>query len=125
MQLSRDPLRGHLVENLVILELMKWRFNHGLDHQLYYYRDVQKNEVDVIFKEGHNLIPIEIKSSKTYNSAFLKGLLFFQKMVKDRALKAYLIYTGEQEQAIQTVELLNYKKSITAISPKIISSKKD
>ncbi len=79
----------------------------------------------MIFKEGHNLIPIEIKSSKTYNSAFLKGLLFFQKMVKDRALKAYLIYTGEQEQAIQTVELLNYKKSITAISPKIISSKKD
>jgi len=117
VQLSRDPLRGHLVENFVILELMKWRFNHGLDPQLYYYRDAQKNEVDVVFKEGHNLIPIEIKSSKTYNSAFLKNLLFFQKIAKDRAPRAYLVYTGEQQQKIQSIELINYKKVITAISP--------
>lgn len=43
IQISRrDPLRGHLVENLVLLELMKARLNRGLDPQLYYYRDVQK-----------------------------------------------------------------------------------
>ena len=118
IQLSRDPLRGQLVENLVILELMKWRLNHGLDPQLYYYRDMQKNEVDVIFKEGNDLIPIEIKSSKTYNSSFLKNILFFQRVAADRASKGYLIYAGDQEQKIHTVELLNYKKAIRAISPK-------
>ncbi len=118
MQLNRDPLRGHLVENLVILELMKWRFNHGLDAHLYYYRDVQKNEVDVIFKEGHDLIPIEIKSSKTYNSAFLKNLLFFQKIAGDRTPRSYLIYAGDQQQAIDKVTLIHYKNAARAISPK-------
>jgi hypothetical protein len=116
VQMSRDPLRGHLVENLVVLELMKWRLNHGLDPQLYYYRDVQKNEIDVIFKRGKQLIPIEIKSSKTYNSEFVKKLYFFQQLVKDRAPKGFLIYAGDQEQKIHSLELLNFKHAIRAIN---------
>lgn len=110
-QMSRDPLRGHLVENLVILELMKERLNQGLDPQLYYYRDVQKNEIDVIFKTGHQLIPIEIKSSKTFHPDFLAKLEFFQNLVGDRAPKGYLIYAGMQEQKIHSIELLNYQKA--------------
>ncbi len=117
-QLSRDPLRGHLVENFILLELLKWRLNHGLDPQLYYYRDIQKNEVDVIFKEGNLLIPIEIKSSKTYNSEFLKNVQFFQHLVKDRAPRGYLIYAGEQEQKVHSIQLLHYKRAILAISPR-------
>ncbi len=42
-QLKRDPLRGNLFENAIILELKKYRLNQGLDPYLYYYRDVQKN----------------------------------------------------------------------------------
>lgn len=114
-QVSRDPLRGNLMENLVILELMKWRLNQGLDPHLYFYRDVQKNEIDAIFKSGHTLIPIEIKSSKTYNSEFLKSIHFFQGLVKDRAPKGYLIYAGEKEQVIHSVELLNYLHATKAV----------
>ena len=82
IQISRDPLRGQLVENLVTLELMKSRLNQGLDPQLYYYRDVQKNEIDVIFKEGHFLVPIEIKASKTFHPEFLKNSSFFKILSK-------------------------------------------
>jgi predicted AAA+ superfamily ATPase len=114
-QMSRDPLRGHLVENLVILELMKYRLSLGLAPQLYFYRDVQKHEVDVIFKHGNELIPIEIKSSKTYNPDFIKTLKFFQNIAQNRAPKGYLIYAGDQSQKINTIELLNYKQSLNAI----------
>lgn len=114
-QLSRDPLHGHLVENLVVAELLKWRYNHGLDPALYYYRDVQKNEIDVIFKKGHELIPIEIKSSQTFNSEFLTKLEFFQKLAKPRAPQGYLIYAGEQEQNIHSIRLLNYKHAAQVI----------
>lgn len=116
LQVSRDPLRGHLVENLVILELMKWRLNEGLDPQLYYYRDAQKNEVDVIFKKGTELIPIEIKSSKTYNAEFLKKLHFFLKLAKERAPKGYLIYAGDQTQTVQGIHLLNFRHAKRALS---------
>lgn len=115
-QVNRDPLRGHIVENLIVLELLKWRYNQGLDHHLYYYRDVQKNEIDVIFKSGNVLIPIEIKSARTYNSEFLNKLHFFQKIASDRAPKGYLIYAGDQEQRIGSIELLNYTHAVKAIS---------
>jgi hypothetical protein len=39
----------------------------------------------------------------------LKKLLFFQKLAGDRAPNGYLIYAGEQEQRIQSIELLNYR----------------
>ena len=116
VQVSRDPLRGHLVENLVIVELMKYRLNLGLDPQLYYYRDVQKNEIDVIFKSGSNLIPIEIKSSKTFHTDFLNKLHFFQTLAGDRAPKGFLIYAGEQEQEIRRIQLLNFKHALLAVS---------
>jgi predicted AAA+ superfamily ATPase len=111
MQMSRDPLRGHLFENLILLELMKTRLNRGLDPQLYYYRDVQKNEVDIIFKNGNDLIPIEVKSSKTYHSEFLGTIHFFQNLVKTRAPKGFLVYAGEQEQTIHSIKLVNYKQA--------------
>jgi len=114
-QVARDPLRGHLVENLVVLELMKYRLNQGLDPQLYYYRDVQKNEVDVIFKKGRELIPIEIKSSKTYNAEFLKRLHFFLALAKERASKGYLIYAGDLKQEVQGIHLLNYRDAKRAL----------
>jgi hypothetical protein len=117
-QVSRDPLRGHLFENLVVLELMKSRLNQGKDPQLYYYRDVQRNEVDVIFKEGNQLIPIEIKSSKTYHSEFLEKVELFQKLAGSKAPKGYLIYGGAQEQKVRSIELLNYKQAIRVVNPK-------
>ena len=69
-QVDRDPLRGNLVENLIIVELYKFRNNAGKEPNLYYYRDSQKNEVDVIYKEANDLIPIEIKSSQTMHPDF-------------------------------------------------------
>ena len=114
-QVSRDPLRGHLFENLVLLELFKGRYNQGKDPQLYYYRDVQKNEIDVIFKKGNFLIPIEIKSTQTFNAHFLKKIESFQKLAAPRAPKGFLIYGGIEEQPIGSIELLHYKNATQAL----------
>lgn len=108
-QVNRDPLRGHLVENLIVLELLKARHNEGKDPALYYYRDVLKNEIDLLFKQGSSLIPIEIKSSKTFHPDFLKNIRFFYQIAKERAPKGYLIYAGEEEQSIQNTQILNFK----------------
>lgn len=108
LQLSRDPLRGALVENLVIVELIKSRINRGLDPQLYFYRDVQGHELDLIFQSSHELIPIEIKSAQSFHKEFLKNLLFFQQLVLERCQKGFLIYTGQEEQSIGMLHILNY-----------------
>jgi len=112
LQLSRDPLRGKLFENAIVLELKKRQLNQGRDPSLFYYRDVQKNEVDVIYKKGHELIPIEIKSSQTYNQDFIKNLRNFQSFAEGRSPIAYLIYVGEQEQEIHSIRVLNYQHAV-------------
>ncbi len=108
-QLQRDPLRGNLFENLVVMELIKSRYNQGWDPSLYFYRDNQRNEVDIIYKRANELIPIEIKSAKTFNQEFTKGLEYFSKLVGERCGLKSVIYAGDQETKINNVQIVNYK----------------
>lgn len=118
-QVARDPLRGGLIENLVLLELIKARLNQGKDPHFYFYRDSQQKEVDIIYKVSHALIPIEVKSSKTVHQDFFKGLHFFKKLVGERCPKGYLIYAGMDESLIQSFQTLNFKKAYQLVSASV------
>ena len=107
-QIARDPLRGGLFENLVISELIKSRYNKGLEPNIYFYRDSNHREVDVLFKSGNNLIPIEIKSSKTFNIDFIDSINYFKKLSESRSPTGILIYAGEQEQRIGSTYAVSY-----------------
>lgn len=106
-QLKKDPLYGNLFENFVILELMKSQYNEALSPLLYYYRDVSGKEVDLILQKGSRLIPIEIKSNKTFSSSFLEGLQYFHQQAQTRAIGGALVYGGELTQKIGSFELYN------------------
>lgn len=114
-QLKRDPLRGFLVENLVILELMKSRLNHGNEPNLYYYRDSKNNEIDLIYKTGSEIVPIEIKAGETFNTDYLKGLQFLSKLIPNRISESFLVYAGTNEFKINNTQVLNFKNA-----PKVI-----
>jgi uncharacterized protein len=114
-QMERDPLRGNLVENLVILELIKGRWNRGLEHHLYFYRDSQQNEVDVLYQRGHELVPIEIKAAKTFNRSFLKGLSSFKILAGERCQDPVMIYSGSGEQTVHDVQLLHFSHASRAV----------
>lgn len=116
-QLSRDPLRGNLFENAIYCELKKYRANLGLGDNLFYYRDNQKNEVDFIYKTSNLLIPIEVKSSQTFHSDFLKNLEFFQSLTNGRSPVGFLVYAGNLENSVRNIEILNYKNCTKAIKP--------
>ena len=105
--MSRDPLIGNVFENLVILDLLKFRLNRGLSPNLYFYRDSNGLEVDVLLKQGATLTPIEIKSSATFNKVFAKGLKRFQALT-DLSGKGYIIYSGDFAVGTEDYDLLNY-----------------
>ncbi len=107
-QVARDPLRGGLVENLVITEAIKNTLNNGFEPSCYFYRDSNNNEVDLLFKIGNHLIPLEIKSSQTFNKQFLSGLQHFKKIAGERCTQGYLIYAGEQEQKIDIFQVMHF-----------------
>jgi len=106
-QMARDPLRGNLYENLLIMEMVKSRLNRGLRPDLYFYRDTQGNEVDLILREGRKLIPIEIKSASTFTEDFVRGIEHFRKTVGNRSSPGYVFYNGDKQLQFKGVRILN------------------
>ncbi len=95
---SRDPLRGHLFENLVVMEALKYRYNQGRKSNVCFYRDGKGNEVDLILEFGPDLFPVEIKAGETITSDYFKGLKQFRNVISDLPWGAGLIYGGVERQ---------------------------
>lgn len=108
-QIQRDPLYGQIFENLVIVECLKHQYNKGLDPNLYFYRDSNKNEVDLFFKKDGQYCSVEIKSSSTYHSSFKKNLTQMAKHIKIK--ESYIIYNGKNQSLGDNLKLLNFKDS--------------
>lgn len=106
-QVSRDPLRGGLYENLLILEILKSCLNYGKRPELFFYRDTNGNEVDLIIKAARNLIAFEIKSALTFTPDFLKGIERFRKIAGDRCSKGYVLYNGHEQYALKGIRVFN------------------
>lgn len=97
-QVSRDPLRGNIFENLCVLEVLKYRFHRGKKSNLYFYRDAKGHEIDLVLEYGRELFPIEIKAGATINPDFFKGFGVFEKLFLDRPWGSGLIYGGQGKQ---------------------------
>jgi predicted AAA+ superfamily ATPase len=95
--LANHPMRGALFENFIISELLKNRFNRGQRSNLYFWRDQSGNEIDVLLDEGQQVIPIEIKSGQTIQSAYFKGLKHWRKISGSTA-PGLVYYGGAQSQ---------------------------
>lgn len=114
-QISRDPVRGGLFENLVLSELIKYRYNIGMDHNLFFYRDSHSNEIDFVFKKGQELTVIEVKSSQTFHSGFLKGLNHFSSVFGNRIKQKLLVYDGDFEQEVKEAQVVNLKNLMVTL----------
>ncbi len=114
-QLIRDPLFGSVIENMVILEALKFRLNRGKEPGLYYFRDNLGNEIDLVLSFGRQLKAIEIKSAQTFSNHFCDGLNYFKKLVGDRSLKGGIIYSGKEERSTDNYDLINFANSIRAL----------
>lgn len=104
LHLSRDPLRGNLFENMVVMEALKYRLHRGRRGNLTFYRDSTGNEVDLLLSYGPDFFPVEIKAGMTVNRDYFKGL---QKIaqVLDLPLGAGLIYGGVEPQQRRNISV--------------------
>ena len=98
------------------MELMKARYHQALDPRLYFYRDVSGHEIDLLFQKGTRLVPIEIKSSKTFSPSFLEGLRYFHQQTPEKAEGGALIYAGEQTQTLGSFQLLNPENCVISVN---------
>ncbi len=73
-QLVNGAMWGHLFESFVFAEILKSYYNDGIvKPPLYYYRDADKNEIDLLIEDGDKLYPIEIKTNSDPTKSMIKA----------------------------------------------------
>ena len=108
-QLVFDKMRGYLFENLIVTELLKHRLNEGKGANLYFYRDSNQNEIDILVSHPASLDAIEVKSAMTFSLSFEKALKKVGDWVNVPIAKRMVVYTGTLEDRNGEIQLLNYQ----------------
>lgn len=63
--LERGAMAGPILETYVVTEILKSYWHNGREPRIFFYRDKEKREIDVILEENGTLYPIEIKKTAT------------------------------------------------------------
>lgn len=108
-QLTLHYLRGELFENMVIAEKAKDYYARGLEPQMYFWRDSNQNEVDLLTEDGLQLNAFEIKSSATMNADFFKGLKRFADISGLQAENLNVIYGGDINMTTQQGNYISWR----------------
>jgi len=80
-QLVRGAMWGHIFESFVFAEILKSYYNDGLvKPPLYYYRDHDKNEIDLLISEGDMLYPVEVKTTSDPKKSMIQAFRCLEKI---------------------------------------------
>ena len=116
-QLETHPLRGQIFENTVVTEFLKHRYNHGLDNNLYFFRDRSGNEVDMVIDDGlQSLRAFEIKLSATIHRDYYKSLGYFRSLFADETRLTQVVNTGKENSDLPFVGHFNYQEIETILN---------
>ena len=84
--LESGAMNGAILENYVVSEIMKTYLNSGRELVMYYYRDKDAKEIDIVLEHDGVINPIEIKKSSNPGSELVKvfGLLDKASEIRDK-----------------------------------------
>lgn len=102
--LSMGPLNGSIFENFVISELLKKRMNRHILSELYFYRDSNGNEIDLVIDQGFKKILCEIKISKAIKPRHYNQLLNQKDLFENPSL---FLISAQKETLNLTRDVIN------------------
>ena len=83
---------GAILEKYVVVEIMKTYLNSGKGAYMYYYRDKDAKEIDIVLEHDGVLNPIEIKkTSNPGTEAAVSGVLGHRSCQAKRRSRIYLL----------------------------------
>lgn len=107
-QLATHPLRGPLFETMVVGEFLKDMFNRGAHAEINYYRDSNRNEIDLVVTEGGRQSLYEIKSGATYSGDWITTMSRLAPQFGNVVRKA-VVYGGDETQRRSGFDLLSWR----------------
>jgi uncharacterized protein len=96
--LQQGPFAGALFENLVINEYQKQNYHHNQLRDLYYWRDSNGHEVDLLVSNGPAYDIVEIKATSTIMPSLFAGLDLLASIGGSSIARKVLVYSGPENQ---------------------------
>lgn len=100
-ELARMNLRGALLENLVLSELLAWREQLLPRPEILYWRTSSGEEVDFVVETAGRLLPIEVKSGPSIRRADLGSLRSFLAEYRAEAPHGIVLHTGRRAEQLE------------------------
>ena len=111
-EIGISSMTGAFFENMVVMEAFKARFNSAAEPRLYFYRDNNGVEVDLILERSRNVLDLfEVKSAYSISKDFARNMDRFEKLHPNCAIRKHIIYSGETlSEPVDGVRYINYSE---------------
>jgi hypothetical protein len=97
-QLLTHPVKGSLFENMMIGEYLKRMYHRNMLQDIWFWRDSNGHEVDLLVRDIEKLSVVEFKATQTIMPELFKGLNFFGKESGLLNLNRIMVYAGKEKQ---------------------------
>jgi uncharacterized protein len=92
---DQGELAGMLLETFVVMEVVKQSGWSDALVELFYYRDTQQREVDLVIESATgDVAGIEVKAAASVDRNDIRGLSFLRDRLKDRFAAGIVLYAG-------------------------------
>jgi len=102
---EKGPLYGALFENYVVSETFKRIIHTRTDAEMFFFRESNGNEIDLIIDRKSSREHIEIKSGHTFRPEMARLLL----QLANEAKRSWVVYRGKEIALGEGVSAINFK----------------
>ncbi len=110
---EKGPMYGALFENYVVAEILKREVHTRSDAELYFFRESNGGEIDLVIDRKTERHHVEIKSSRTFRPEMSRMLI----QMKKPAARSLVVYRGKDQHVESGIEAVNYKTYLLRPSP--------
>ena len=104
MILANGAINGAILENYVVSEIIKTYHNNAKECLIWYYRDTNSNEIDLVIESDGMLHPIEIKRTASPGTELIKPFKLLDKASVPRGKGAIIC----MKETLSAVDSDNY-----------------
>ncbi|MBI1184082.1 DUF4143 domain-containing protein [bacterium] len=117
--LESHPLIGAVFENFIISETLKYKWNRGDFDPIYYWRENNGKEIDLVLEHNNETYAIEIKSGRTFSLSYFKNLKTWLEISGSKPENNAVVYNGEHSMNTRSGALLQWHELESFLKNKI------
>lgn len=95
--LKTGAMAGQIFETYIVSEILKSYYNAGKKPNMYYFRNTDGKEIDLIFYENGKIYPVEIKAGIRVDTKIVKGFKVLSTYFPNIEISSGGIICGEED----------------------------